>query len=92
MEIGYDQGAAVRQLMCEQGFATVSVIKDLAGLDRVVWDVTGGTKMFDKLDDLLIRLKDIMNRLNEPNVVDDQEPFPQAHEGAERSAAHGGCL
>lgn len=36
MEIGYDQGAAVRQLMEAQGFATVSVIKDLAGLDRVV--------------------------------------------------------
>ena len=36
MEIGYDQGAAVRQLMDARGFATVSVIKDLAGLDRVV--------------------------------------------------------
>lgn len=36
LEIGYDQGAAVRQLMEERGFATVSVIKDLAGLDRVV--------------------------------------------------------
>mgnify|MGYP001417472833 FL=1 len=36
MEIGYDQGAAVRQLMEARGFATVSVIKDLAGLDRVV--------------------------------------------------------
>lgn len=36
MEIGYDQGAAVRQLMEARGFVTVSVIKDLAGLDRVV--------------------------------------------------------
>lgn len=36
MEIGYDQGAAVRQLMEARGFAIVSVIKDLAGLDRVV--------------------------------------------------------
>lgn len=36
MEIGYDQGAAVRQLMETRGFVTVSVIKDLAGLDRVV--------------------------------------------------------
>ncbi len=36
MEIGYDQGAAVQQLMDARGFVTVSVIKDLAGLDRVV--------------------------------------------------------
>ena len=36
MEIGYDQGAAVQQLMEAWGFVTVSVIKDLAGLDRVV--------------------------------------------------------
>ena len=36
MEIGYDQGAAVQQLMEARGFVTVSVIKDLAGLDRVV--------------------------------------------------------
>ena len=36
MEIGYDQGAAVQQLMEARGFVTVSVIEDLAGLDRVV--------------------------------------------------------
>ncbi len=36
LEIGYDQGAAVSQLLREQGFCDVEVKKDLAGLDRVV--------------------------------------------------------
>lgn len=36
-EIGYDQGEAVSQLMKENGFADPQVIKDLAGLDRVVY-------------------------------------------------------
>ncbi len=35
-EIGYDQGEDVSNLMKENGFADVEVIKDLAGLDRVV--------------------------------------------------------
>ena len=35
-EIGYDQGAAVQQLMTTAGFSDVTVIKDLAGNDRVV--------------------------------------------------------
>lgn len=35
-EIGYDQGAAVRQLMVDAGFSDVAVIKDLVGNDRVV--------------------------------------------------------
>lgn len=35
-EIGYDQGASVTQLMLENGFTDVAVIKDLAGNDRVV--------------------------------------------------------
>ena len=42
--------------------------------------------MFDKLEDLLIRYEEIMNELNEPDVTDDQNRFPQADEGAERSA------
>lgn len=36
LEIGYDQGAAVSEMMKEAGFSEVSVIKDLAGLDRVM--------------------------------------------------------
>ena len=36
MEIGYDQGEAERNIKNKVGFVTVSVIKDLAGLDRVV--------------------------------------------------------
>ncbi len=36
LEIGYDQGEAVRGLLREQGFAEVEVHKDLAGNDRVV--------------------------------------------------------
>ncbi len=35
-EIGYDQGEQVSESMKENGFADVEVIKDLAGLDRVV--------------------------------------------------------
>ena len=35
-EIGYDQGDEVRELMETHGFADVQVLKDLAGLDRVV--------------------------------------------------------
>ncbi len=35
-EIGYDQGQAVSEMMKSAGFAGIKVIKDLAGLDRVV--------------------------------------------------------
>lgn len=35
-EIGYDQGEAVSGMMKAAGFAEVKIIKDLAGLDRVV--------------------------------------------------------
>lgn len=36
-EIGADQGDAVKGLMERAGYCEVSVIKDYAGLDRVVW-------------------------------------------------------
>ncbi len=36
VEIGYDQGEAVSELMRRAGLADVRVIKDLAGLDRIV--------------------------------------------------------
>ena len=35
-EIGYDQAAAVSGLMRQAGYQGIEVIKDLAGLDRVV--------------------------------------------------------
>lgn len=35
-EIGYDQGKAVSELMRRAGYSEIKVIKDLAGLDRVV--------------------------------------------------------
>lgn len=38
-EIGHDQGSDVKRLMEEHGFSQVTVKKDLAGLDRVVWGV-----------------------------------------------------
>lgn len=38
-EIGHDQGEAVKKLMEDAGFAKVTVKKDLAGLDRVVFGV-----------------------------------------------------
>lgn len=36
-EIGYDQGTAVKELMEANGFASVTIKKDLAGLDRLVY-------------------------------------------------------
>lgn len=35
-EIGYDQGIKVKELMIDNGLKNVEIIKDLAGLDRVV--------------------------------------------------------
>ena len=36
-EIGYDQGEAVKKLMEAAGFLDVEIVKDFAGLDRVVY-------------------------------------------------------
>ena len=36
-EIGHDQGSAVSDMMKEAGFQDVAVVKDFAGLDRVVY-------------------------------------------------------
>ena len=36
-EIGHDQGKAVSDMMQEAGFVDVTVVKDFAGLDRVVY-------------------------------------------------------
>ena len=36
MEIGYDQGQAVKELFADHGYGQVEVRKDMAGLDRVV--------------------------------------------------------
>ena len=36
MEIGYDQGARLKTMMEEQGYDQIRIVKDLAGLDRVV--------------------------------------------------------
>ena len=38
-EIGYDQGAAVKELMDAAGYLDVEVVKDFAGLDRVVYGI-----------------------------------------------------
>lgn len=35
LEIGYDQGNSLRDLLTEAGFVSVEIVKDLAGLDRV---------------------------------------------------------
>lgn len=45
-EIGYDQGESVSTLMKQAGFVDVEVLKDYAGLDRVVF----GTLGFEKPD------------------------------------------
>ena len=36
VEIGYDEGEAVKELFIQNGFDSVKIIKDLAGCDRVV--------------------------------------------------------
>ena len=36
-EIGFDQAKAVSELMEEAGFTDIRTVKDLAGLDRVVY-------------------------------------------------------
>lgn len=41
LEIGHDQGDAVRQILANTEFGTISIFKDLAGLDRVIWAVNG---------------------------------------------------
>ncbi|MBQ0058904.1 MAG: peptide chain release factor N(5)-glutamine methyltransferase, partial [Lachnospiraceae bacterium] len=38
-EIGYDEGHAVQKLMMDGGFSNVKIVRDLAGLDRVVQGV-----------------------------------------------------
>ena len=35
-EIGHDQAEDVKNIMLENGYSDISVVKDLAGLDRVV--------------------------------------------------------
>lgn len=44
LEIGYDQGKAVSELMKEAGFLAVEVKQDLAGQDRVVFGTWAGPK------------------------------------------------
>ena len=39
VEIGYDQGEEVQQIMLENGYQEVHLVKDFAGLDRVVYGV-----------------------------------------------------
>ena len=39
VEIGYDQGEDVRALMDEAGYDEIEIVKDFAGLDRVVHGV-----------------------------------------------------
>ena len=36
-EIGYDQGEAVQALLAANGYTEIAVVKDYAGLDRVVY-------------------------------------------------------
>jgi release factor glutamine methyltransferase len=38
-EIGYNQGEAVSKLMGDAGFCQINIIKDYAGLDRVVMGI-----------------------------------------------------
>lgn len=42
-EIGYDQAVSVSELLAAAGFADINVVKDYAGLDRVVYATYPGT-------------------------------------------------
>lgn len=48
LEIGYDQGEAVLELLRENGFYNVQIKKDLAGLDRVCFGAVSGKKKREK--------------------------------------------
>ena len=48
--------------------------------------------MFDRLEDLLIRLEEIMSELSEPSVVNDTATVSEADERAERADSHCGCV
>jgi len=37
VEIGFDQGTSVSDLFAQAGFSKIEILKDLAGLDRVVF-------------------------------------------------------
>ena len=78
-EIGYDQGQTVPAILEENGYNDIKVYKDLSGNDRVVTEAIDTGKwrkeMFDKLDGILERYDEIMEQLNDPNVVSDQNNF-----------------
>lgn len=40
-EIGYEQGEAVSRILSDNGFTDIKIVKDLAGLDRVVRGIKG---------------------------------------------------
>jgi len=40
LEVGYKQAKKVKKLMEDNGFRNISVIKDLAGIDRVITGVS----------------------------------------------------
>ena len=41
----------------------------------IKYRIAGGRKMFDKLEDLVKRLDEVMQELSEPDVVSDQNRF-----------------
>lgn len=47
-EIGYDQGEAVAQLLEEHGYLEIRIVKDYAGLDRVVCAICQGPILEEK--------------------------------------------
>ena len=79
MEIGFDQGKDVSELFEQAGFEGLKVIKDMAGLDRVVQlkgrDDRREKIMFDKLDDILIHYEELMLMLGDPDVTQDTKRF-----------------
>ena len=98
LEIGWDQGESLRSgCSGRPDLSSVEIVKDLAGLDRVAARAAWGRspesrrseeKMFDKLEDILIRLEEILRQLGEPGAAEDAGRISAAHEGAGGAAAH----
>lgn len=75
-EIGCDQGMDVSEIMKKNGFEQIEIKKTLPGWTGLLQEEKcRRNRMFDKLEDLLVRFEEVLNELGEPGVTDNQERF-----------------